>query len=527
MLNPFSKTPFLFLLIPLIGGIVLQYYIDIHNWSIAFILIGLTAMLFSYLLPESRQFSLRWLFGVSAFAVLLGIGVYSTSYRQEESSFSFANDEKMYWAKVIEEPQEKNKTTAYKVELLDQEQGGKKVVCYIHRGDSISKRYTPGDEFFFRARIQPFHNIGDFDYASYMHNHGFAGSAYVTSGKWGDMGKRETDLPVLALQYRGYIMDFYKSLGFDDEQYAILSALTLGYQNAISDDLKQSFRTTGTVHVLSVSGLHVGIIYAMMSLMLSFIRKKSKYYWLKPTLIILMLWMYAFITGLPPSVIRATGMLTVFCIAEICGRKSFSIHNLYIAAFFMLLVSPLSLFDIGFQLSFLSTLSILLLYPHLQKQVKTKNKFLNYIWQLFALSLVAQLATFPLCLYYFGTFPTYFFVTNLFIVPLVVLITYSMAAIVVAKLASYLIPSAAEYLFYLPVEALKLLVKLMTSSIRFFESLPFALVSEAKISFLDLILLVSIIVFLSSYLVIKRSKLLVVALFSVFAFICCNIYEIL
>lgn len=515
MKNPLSKYPFLFLLIPLLAGILLQYYIGEQYISIAFFLSGIAAMLFSFLISEKAQFRWRWLFGCGAFLFAVGIGIVSTSFRQQQAECSFSGEQQAYRGIVMDSPQEKPRTVAYRVYLPDED---KQIVCYFQL-DSLQKRaLQPGYEFIFRGQILPFRNMGnpdDFDYVRYMYNQGFAGSVYVADQSWQATGEVETSLKYTALRYRQQIMDFYRSLGFSDDEYAILSALTLGYQDELSDELIQGFRTTGTVHVLSVSGLHVGIIYMMISFLLGFIRRGDKYYWLKPILIILLLWLYAFITGLPASVVRASLMLTVFCASELFGKKSFSLHALFITAFFMLLYNPFQLFDIGFQLSFVSVLSILLLHPSASALLKTENKYLKYTWQMLMLSVVTQLATFPVCLYYFGTFPSYFFVANLIIVPLVSLITYAVGGVALAKVLSLMFSGLSFYFYYLPVKVLQFLVAAMTSVIGFIERLPLALIDEMKISLVELSLIFTIIVTVLLFLFFKKAKFLIVALFSV------------
>nr|WP_236263998.1 ComEC/Rec2 family competence protein [Dysgonomonas sp. Marseille-P4677] len=496
-------------MIPLILGILLQYYFKIEYLSIAFSLIGVIAMLFSYLIVEEKQFRWRWLFGFGLNLFLVSIGITTTSYSQQQSEFEFSGNKEVYQGIVSDTPQEKPGSTAYKVYLPNED---KSIICYFQRDESHNKILRPGDGFLFQGRIQPFTNMGDFDYARYMYNQGISGSAYVSLRAWEETGITSFSLRYFALNCRQQMMDFYKALGFNETEYSILSALTLGYQNDLSDDIKQGFRTTGTVHVLSVSGLHVGIIYLMVGFLLGFIRRGAKYYWLKPLFIMVLLWCYAFITGLPTSVIRASAMLTVFCVSDIIGRKSFSAHALYIAAFFILLFSPFSLFDIGFQLSFMSVLSILYLHPKAVSALKIENKYVRKIWQIFTLSIVAQLATFPLCLYYFGTFPTYFFITNLLIVPLVTFITYAVGTIALAKMLSALLPVFSFYFYYLPVKVLQILVTVMSYLIHFFESLPFALLENVRISFLGLILLFAMIVGFLFFFIRKKSRGLIFGL---------------
>ncbi|MDR0823790.1 MAG: ComEC family competence protein [Prevotella sp.] len=524
MRNPLSKAPFLFLLIPLLIGILLRYFLNVQYLGMASFCVGIAVMLLSYFIPARKQFPWRWLFGAGAACAMMGVGIFTTALRQQFSEFIFPDKAVVYKGIVTDTPQEKAKTTAYRVYLPIED---KQVVCYLQRDSLTNSSLLPGDEFLFYGKIQPFRNMGnpdDFDYVRYMYNQGFAGSVYVQSSSWQATNKVSSSLKFRALRYRQAIMDFYRSLGFDDTEYSILSALTLGYQNDLTDDLKQGFRTTGTVHVLSVSGLHVGIIYLMIASLLGFIRKRAKHYWLKPALIILLLWIYAYITGLPPSVIRASAMLSLFCVSEIFGRKSFSIHTLFIAAFFMLLVNPFSFFDIGFQLSFMSTLSILYLQPKASAMFKIGNKYARNLWQLFTLSLVAQLATFPLCLYYFGTFPVYFFIANLIIVPLVSFIMYAVGGIPVAKLLSVVLPGLSQSFYYLPVKVLQLLVYLMTSLIHFFESLPSALIKDAKISFPDLFLLFATIIGILIFFIYKKPKALTVGLSAVLLLLGTHIY---
>lgn len=529
MNNPLSKTPFLFLLLPLIAGIILQYYLDLDKsdvniWSIVFILIGGLTMLLCYKIPSKEEFRFRWLFGLGIIVLLVGIGISTTNNKQKEASIVLPNKAEIYKGIVLDIPKEKAKTQAYHIELADL---NKQITAYVHR-DSLSWDLSPGDVILFKTTLQPFKNMGnpnDFDYASYMRTQGYAATAYVASGYWMKTDEKYWSLKTVALNCRKQILSFYRSLGFDNNEYAILSALTLGYQDALSEDIKHAFRTTGTVHVLSVSGLHVGIIYAMISFLLSFIKRSSRYYWLKPILIIIFLWCYAFITGLSPSVVRASAMLTVFCTSELLNRRHSSKHSIYIAAFFILLIDPMALFDIGFQLSFVSVIAILYLHPAFSNSLRIKNKVSRYIWQLFTLSLVAQLGAFPLCLYYFGTFPTYFFITNLLIVPLVSLITYAFGGIVIAKLLALIFSSYSEILYFIPVKVLKFLVEVMKRLIHFFEQLPGAQIEGVSISFIQLVIILLIIISMVVFLQRRKSRVLIMGLAGVLLLLGLSLYD--
>lgn len=525
MKNPFSKVPFLFLLIPLLLGILLQYYLNLDiKWSISISSLGIILMLFSYISPSRLAYKGRWLFGVGVFACMITVGDMSTKYRQSQMTFDFDIQSKYYRGVIEYLPQTKPKSIAYQVYLPNED---RTIICYFSQSDSVASQLLPGDEFLFYSTIQPFDYLGTFDYARYMYDQGIIGSSYIKSDHMLITGKSEKTFRSEALRYRQKILSFYKSLEFDNDQLAILSALTLGDRRELTADLNESFRITGTVHILSVSGLHVGIIYVIISSLLFFVRRSSQYYFIKPLIIIALLWIYSFLTGLPPSVIRASTMLTIFCIAEIFNRTNYSpLNTLSIAAFFMLLINPFSFFDIGFQLSFISVLSILYLYPMIYRSIKIRIRFLRYIWQISALSSAAQLASFPLCLYYFGSFPTYFLIANIVIVPLVSLIMYSFCILIVAGCIGFIFPIPVSILYYLPVELLKLLVDIMVKAAQMIENLPYANVNSVNISFIELWIIYFFILSVIFYLN-KKSKMLIISLFIILLLINTSIFQTL
>ena len=173
-----QRIPFFRLLLPLLAGIVTQYFFFPNKWNIIPLFAGLILMLLSYSIPQRKQFNLRWLFGCGIFLFLFSIGAFSTILRQHISSFSFPDIHESYRATVIDIPQDKPNTIAYKVELTDT---NKKIVCYLPK-NSIGERLSPGDTFTFFSRIEPFKNSGnpdEFDYARYMYNKGYAGYTFV------------------------------------------------------------------------------------------------------------------------------------------------------------------------------------------------------------------------------------------------------------------------------------------------------------------------------------------------------------
>ena len=467
------------------------------------------------------------MFGCGAFLLLFSLGCLSTIIRQNESAFNFPGIHQNYEAVVIDIPQDKPNSIAYKVELKNT---NKKIVCYFPKDYNSETALSPGDRFIFFSEIEPFKSLNNpdgFDYSQYMYNKGYAGYTFIRDGSWETLDRTSSGFLIQGIQLRQKILDFYKSLNLNKDEFALLSAITLGYKDALSDDVKESFRATGTAHILAVSGMHIGIIYLVILSLFGFIPRYSRWYRLKPLLSILMLWLYVFIIGFPPSAVRASWMLTAFCISLLINKKTYSLNILFATAFLMLIWNPFNLFDLGFQLSFSAVLSILILLPVVNKRIKVKNKFTRYFYNLLLVSLSAQIGTFPLTLHYFGTSPTYFFITNLLIIPLIAVIIYLIPFIIIASLAGTLIPSLYPYLIYLPIECYKIIVTVILHIIRFFESLPFAQLQNLTISSGSVLLIWIALGGIIWFVIRKKPKPLIVALSSILLIIGINLYTLI
>ena len=249
-------------------------------------------------------------------------------------------------------------------------------------------------------------NPDDFNYVRFMQIRGFSGTAYLPSAAWHKTGRQQLNLTTLAQRCRSKILDFYHTFNLDRDALAFISAITLGYKADLTDDLQEAFRASGTAHILAVSGLHVGIIYAIINALFSFLGNRRKWFVARQLLVITALWAYALIAGLSPPIVRAAIMLTLFCIGKAWNRSGFTFNTLAAAAFFILLFNPFSLFDLSFQMSFMAVIAILYFQPIIRNLYTPQNKAARYVGPLSFLS--AQLGVFPGALL-FGTFPTYFF----------------------------------------------------------------------------------------------------------------------
>jgi competence protein ComEC len=198
----------------------------------------------------------------------------------------------------------------------------------------------------------------------------------------------------------------------------IAAALLLGEKNSLDREIREAYAATGTMHILAVSGLHVGIIYAILFFPLRYLRLSSGKKKIYLTGIILLIWCYALLTGFSPSVVRAATMFSFFTIGDMRMRKPSSWNLLGLSAIVMLVFDPDAYREVGFQLSYLAVAGILALQPLIVRWWLPPNRFLEYFWQLSAVSIAAQLATFPLSVFYFHLFPVYFLLANLIVIPL-------------------------------------------------------------------------------------------------------------
>lgn len=509
-----GQVPFLRLLIPIVMGILF-----IHNKSssvnLFFIGIsGLILMLFSFFKSKETYFSLRWVFGAG---LMLFLFFFSTQYFQhfnELSSYNFPQEDCSYIGEVLDIPQQKKRSLACKVQL--NYPVNKKTLLYFESDDK-AQQLMPGDLIVVSAHIKPFKNLGnpdEFDYKRYMAHKGFSGTAFVSGDGWINTGKTRSSIKSTALRVRAKVLNQYKSLGLNNDEFAFLSALTMGYKADLSNDLKQAIKASGTSHVLAVSGLHVGIIYFIIVSLFFFLKGKGKRFIVKQILILLFLWIYVFVTGMPVSVIRAAIMLSLFLIGSIFHKKGHHYNTLAVAAFFILVINPNYLIDVGFQLSFVAVFAILFFQPKISKLYRPKYKASRYVWNLMTVSIAAQLGIFPLALFYFGTFPTYFFVSNLLIIPLIGLLIYSALAF---SIFSILIIFNLSFLVIFQKVAgvlLQFTMKLVLQLIYFFESLPFAMLEDKYINLIQVSVIFIGLFSLTFFILGKRPKMLIVFLSS-------------
>ena len=234
------------------------------------------------------------------------------------------------------------------------------------------------------------------------------------------------------------------------DELAILRALAIGEKGDLTRDLRSAYRESGAMHLLALSGLHVGLIYALLRWLLTPLGGHRLARLLRSAVILLLLWTYALITGLSASIARAVLMITLYEISGHLSGDRDGLSALAGSALLLMLFDPESPRDIGFQLSYTAVLSILLFYPWLSSRLQTRSRLLRKVWELLSVSLCCQATCGVLAWAYFGTFPRYFLLTTLMAIPLTTAVMYAIAAAAgsagLSSLAAHLFPSADSVL---------------------------------------------------------------------------------
>jgi len=330
-----------------------------------------------------------------------------------------------YVVKIVEEPREKRGIIRFSTEVAGAYRQGEFIETtgrlMLSLKSSGKNTLQFGDLLWLKGQVKeiaPPYNPMEFDYRQYLKRYHIYHEVFVEPSRYRrilDEEKRIFSLTGLALQTRRYFLVKLRNYLKGDENFAIASALLYGFRSDISADSIQAFTNTGTIHVLSVSGMHVAILFGFLSLIFKRIAWPSYLRWLPLILLWIMIWLYAFIAGLDPPITRAAIMISFVLCAQHFKRSFSSLNSLIIAAVLILHVVPRAIGDVGFQLSFLAVLGMTICAPLIEELIPVKGPILRFLRDTLAVSIAAQILTTPLSLYYFGQFPTYFLVANLLV----------------------------------------------------------------------------------------------------------------
>jgi len=528
-----GQIPLLRLLLPFACGIALGLNFSNH-FPFVYATLASFVVLFIYKWYENKYsigYSYRWIFGtlLAAFLFCAGYSFILLNTPSEKAiDISHCNpegDRNYYLVSIISSPKEKDKTIKAVGEVKGIIERGtlKKTsgkVMFSFQKDTVGDTIRYDDMLEVHTTlttIKPPMNPDEFDYMNYLEMNGIYYEAFVPKHSF--HFTRTSDTPWLLRftdRCRHKLIDLLNTK-IKGNEAAVGSAILLGYRNDLSPSVVEEFVDSGTVHVICVAGLHVGILIWLLNFLLLFLDNFKHGKLIRTILLLLLVWLYALFTGMATPVIRATVMFSFLLIGRQFSRYTNSVNTLAASAFLMLLINPFSLADTGFQLSYLSVFGILTIYPLLNSIFEPRSFIVKKIWELTCLSASAQLSIAPLSLLYFHQFPNYFLLTNLLVVPLLSIVIYSGMLFFVT---SY-IPFVSIITTWLFQKSLFLMNTLVGQS----NHLPFYVTRGISISSWETVLLFISIICLFAFFSRKTYIPLIVGLVSFLFFTGINIYK--
>jgi len=358
-----------------------------------------------------------------------------------------------------------------------------KGIVYIEKDESsLSLKY--GDIIQFNGAFRPIKSNGnphEFDYARYLRIHNIQEQAYVKSRSWMKSAENGNAFVQTIVDLREYLSSTLKRSGLSDKNYMVANALLLGQKEYLDKDVLRTYSSAGAMHVLAVSGLHVGIVMLVLAFVLRPIKRFRKGKFVFLILVLTGIWFYALITGMSPSVLRASVMFSFIIFGKELQRETTIYQSIMVSAFLLILLDPYIIFQVGFQLSYLAVLGIVFLQPKIVNLLYIKNKILHKAWQISAVSIAAQIATFPLGIYYFHQFPNFFLISNLLVIPLAFLILI----VGITYLTVHLVPILNEVVFWI----FDSLLTLLNIGVSWVEQLPYSILWGLSIHWYEVFLI--------------------------------------
>ncbi len=480
------------LLLPLVAGILSADWLPSarmpQDWLTAALMLLAAAVLW-LLSSRPLAYQWRWLPGLLLNIALLAFGrlLYAwTDERQAAHHFSAHLQQVNVVRAEVQDVQWKEphlraqlKVQAISTGATDLQPAQGRLLAYLPL-DAGQTQPRIGDVVWLAGRIAPIPppmNPHAFDYRRHQHLKNLHHQCFVKSGEWrlGSAPASAWSLRRWASQARQYCIGVLRKHLPSPNEMGTAGALILGYRDETPTELRTAYANAGATHVLAVSGLHVGIVQMLLAFVLGFWKSERRAHRLLKVLFILAgVWSFAFITGAPPSAMRAATMFSLLTIGRNLKRPVNTYNILAASAFLLLCIQPRLLFDVGFQLSYLAVAGIVFFHPRIYRLWYIENKVGDYLWQLSALSLAATLTTFPLSLLYFHQFPVYFWLSGLVAVPL--------AGVVLCGGILLFAVQGIPYLGWLAGKALYGVVWFMNAAVFLVQQLPGSLIADVCIS---------------------------------------------
>lgn len=456
-----GEIPFVRLLLPFICGILLGWYVPSYfslSFCVALLISSFTLFLASRIFHKKypyRQF--RWFLGLQIHLFIFMLAWVLTSYPEgfwPQKKLAQVTA-KTLCVQVSTEPIAKADILRFEANVwyADSQKLADKLLIALKVGNEKSLDISFGDVLLIPANyheVEPPFNPGEFDYRWYLRTHGIKQQSFIQLNQVKKIASGlGNPLISFALTLRKKIIYAFVKYVTEAENAAMASTLIMGYRADLSPDLVNAYAQTGTLHVLSVSGMHVALVFLLLGFLLKPLDLVFKNPIPKALLLVVLIWFYAMLSGFSPSVNRAALMLSLVVVGNAINKRMNTYNLLAVSAFILLLINPLYLFDVGFQLSYLAVLGLVAIHPYIYGWFYIKNKHLDAVWSYTALSISAQVFTFPLSVYVFHQFPLSFLLSNLAIVLPITAVMYVGVGFVLLMPITPILPHIGQLLNWL------------------------------------------------------------------------------
>ncbi|WP_282124614.1 ComEC/Rec2 family competence protein [Algibacter mikhailovii] len=434
----------------LIIGILISHFIGITLIGCIYLTIVLLTCVLLLLIRSKKKFKKDYWFGLCAMCAMISIGILTSNFQNEKNRSShYTNQFKKtdslkvitFKVRAVLKPSAYHDKYIIDLKSIDNATVSGKTLLNIEK-NTLSESLKIDDIYISKIlfrKINPPLNPYQFDYKNHLSKKYIYHQIFITKNDLLKVQRGKTTLFGFANSIREYINKKLKPYNFKSDELAILNALLLGQRHDISDKIYTNYVNAGAIHILAVSGLHVGIIL----LILSYFFKPLEWFKhgkpIKTLLLVSFLWCFALIAGLSASVTRAVTMFSIIAIALNLKRPTNIYNTLAISILVILLFKPMLLFDVGFQLSYLAVLGIVTIDPLLYQLWQPKSWVIEKFWHAFTVTMAAQCGIIPLSLYYFHQFPGLFFISNLVIIPLLGIIL-GLGVLVISLATTNLLP---------------------------------------------------------------------------------------
>lgn len=518
-----QKAPALRLLLPAIAGILVQWYFSVSLLAI-WICIGVLIILIALFsqLSLAARFKAAPLQGLALTLLITTVAmclVQSQDTRKNKMWFGkkYASGDGLLL--TLQEPLVEKPNSFKAVARVEKQicrdsafPASGMVVLYFKKDAVTSLGY--GSQLWTFKKVEAIKNSGNpggFDFERYSLFQGITHQAYLTATDFVVLQERKTAwLNYFIFYLRDAIVTILKTHIRGAQESGLAEALLIGYKDDLDKTLVQSYSNTGVVHIIAISGLHVGLIYGLLLLLTKPLRGKQ-WRWLRCVIVLAALWAFGFLAGAQPSVMRSVVMFSFIASGVVLERNTSVYNNLALSALLLLCYNPFWLWDVGFQLSYSAVLSIIIFFKPIYNWVFLQNKALDAVWKLVAVTLAAQVLTTPLSLYYFHQFPVLFLFTNIVAVPLSSLVLLGEIAVCVF----FFIPPVAHAIGWLTT----LSIQFMNAYVQRMEEVSFSVWQGLSVSAVQAVLLVAVVAGISFWLLEKRRVGLWAALLFLLLFI--------